>query len=272
MIGRHGSNETMVTPLPHRRPFSGKVRTSVLKRRVRFVRWLARLRGRGAAPMTCRYLGADFIVTPGELIADEIAINRIEWRELAMMLAACREFRPHLFVDVGANVGLYSCILGRAQAVPRVVAFEPDRHNFKGLAANIARNGLRDIVDARPVAIGAAAGTASLVPGTPENSGLSKLGDADPRAYSVPVVTLDGEIDLRDAMICMKIDVEDYELEALAGAADLLRRNGGYVQIEGQGDARAAEITAIMRGHGWRFIDRYGLNLRFERPAPIGPP
>jgi FkbM family methyltransferase len=261
----------MVVAIPHRRPFPGKFRTSVLKRRVCLIRWFARMRGRGEAPIACRYFGADFLVTPGELIADEIAINRIEWRELTMMLTACREYRPSLFIDVGANVGLYACILGRARAVPNIVAFEPDRQNFARFTENIARNELGGIIDARPVAICAAAGTALLVPGTAENSGLSKLGDADPRAYSVPVGALDDEIDLRGGMICVKIDVEDYELEALAGAADLFRRNGGYAQIEGHGDARAAEITAIMRGHGWRFIDRYGLNMRFERAGPDTP-
>jgi len=218
--------------------------------------------------MVCRYFGADFIVTPGELVGDEIAINRIEWRELTMMLTACREYRPRVFIDVGANIGLYSCILGRARAVPSVLAFEPDCQNFARLVENIARNDLHGVVVACPVAIGAASGTALLVPGTAENSGLSKLGDPDPRAYSVTVAALDDEVDIRNGMICVKIDVEDYELEVLAGAAELFRSNGGYAQIEGHGDARAAEIAEIMHGHGWRFIDRYGLNLRFERAGP----
>ena len=204
------------------------------------------------------------------MIGEEIAINRYEWRELTLMLAACREYRPDIFVDVGANIGLYTCVLGRARAVPRMLAFEPDRQNFAALLENISRNDLRGIVEARPVAVGAAAGTAMLAPGNPENLGLSKIVDADQRAYRVAVVALDDELDLRNGMICVKVDVEGFELEVLAGAANLFRANGGYVQIEGHGDERATEITEAMSGYGWRFIDRHGPDLRFSRANPAG--
>ena len=65
-------NETMITAIPHRRPFLGKLGTSILKRRVRLIRWLARTRGSGKAPLACRYFGADFIVMPGEVIGDQL--------------------------------------------------------------------------------------------------------------------------------------------------------------------------------------------------------
>jgi FkbM family methyltransferase len=255
----------MVTIIPHRRPFLGKLRTSVLKRRVRLAWFLARWRRDGGMPMTCRYFGAAFAVGAGELIGDEIAVNRYEWRELTMMLAACREYRPRLFIDVGANIGVYSCILGKARAVPRLIAFEPDRQNFARLVENIGRNGLEGMSDLRPFAVGAKAGTAYLVPGGPDNSGLSKLAGPDSGGYGVAVVALDGATDIEDSVICAKIDVEGYELEVLAGAARLFRHNSGYVQIEGHGDQRAAEIAEIMREYGWQFVDRYGLDLRFVR-------
>src|SRR5215467_5005326 len=103
----------LVTPIPHRRPFLAKLRTSAIKRHVRLGLWLARIQGRTNAPKACRYFGADFVVVLGEAIADEIAINRYEWWEITMLLMACRRYRPDLFVDVGANVGLYTCVLGR---------------------------------------------------------------------------------------------------------------------------------------------------------------
>jgi FkbM family methyltransferase len=221
--------------------------------------------------MACRYFGADFIVIPGEVIGDEIAIKRYEWWELTMMLMACRRYRPDVFIDVGANIGLYTCVLGRARVASRLLAFEPDGQNFARLSENIARNGLAGVVGACRVAAGAAKGTGLLIPGTPENSGLTKLGDADPHALSVDLIALDDELDIRNGMICIKIDVEGYELEVLAGAVNLFRSNGGYAQIERHGDKRAAEITEIMNNYGWQFIDSYGPNLLFARidtPTP----
>jgi FkbM family methyltransferase len=221
--------------------------------------------------MVCRYFGADFTIAPGEAIDDEIAIKRYEWWELTMMLMACRRYRPDIFVDVGANIGLYTCVLGRARAARRFLAFEPDGRNFARLSENIARNGLADITAARPVAIGAAKGAALLVPGTPGRSGLAKLGDADgPHAVSVEVVPLDDELNIRNRMMCVKIDVEGYELEVLAGAGNLFRSNGGYAQIECHGDDRAAEVIEVMSRYGWQFIDGRYLNMLFARAIRLG--
>jgi FkbM family methyltransferase len=216
--------------------------------------------------MVCRYFGADFTVMPGEVIGDEIAINRYEWWALTMMLRACRRYRPDVFIDVGANIGLYTCVLGRARAAPRLLAFEPDSQNFARLSENIARNGLAGAAAVRPVAAGAARGHASLIPGTPENSGLPKLDDDG--VVSVEVIALDDELDIRNGTICIKIDVEGYELEVLAGAVNLFRSNGGYAQIECHGDVHAAAITKIMSSYDWRFIDHHDLNLLFERHPP----
>ncbi len=260
----------MVVALPIRRPLAGKFRTSVLKRRVRLHRWFAHLSGRDLSSIACRYLGADFVVDPRELVGYETAINRLEWRELAMMLAACREYRPRIFIDVGANIGLYSCIVGRSGAVGRVIAYEPDRRNFAQLAANIERNGLASVVRGRPCAAGARAGTSFLTPGSADNIGLSKLTAEGANSYTVDVVTLDDDIDVRGSTICIKIDVEDFEMEVLAGAKQLFSKNAGYAQIEALDDARAGEITQIMKGMSWRLVDRYGLNMQFERsPSEI---
>ena len=83
--------------------------------------------------------------------------------------------------------------------------------------------------------------------------------------YSVAVVALDDEIDIRASNIAIKIDVEGYELEVLTGAASLLCGNGGYAQIEGHGSERVREISERMKSYGWRLIDHSDLNLFFER-------
>jgi tRNA G37 N-methylase Trm5 len=124
----------------------GKFRTSLLKRRLYSIRLIARLHGQQRHTTVARYFGADFEVCPNELMGDGIATNRIEWREITTMIEACRKYRPDLLIDVGADIGLYSCILGKTALIPRVVAFEPDRESFKRLKENIERNCLTAMV------------------------------------------------------------------------------------------------------------------------------
>jgi FkbM family methyltransferase len=250
--------------VPNRRPLLGKYRTSLLKRRLFLIRLIARLRGQKHHTIVARYFGADFEVRPDELIGNGIATNRIEWREITAMIDACRRCRPDLLIDVGANVGLYSCVLAKTALVPRVIAFEPDRENFKRLRENVERNCLTPVVEARASAVGARCGTAYLTPGPQENIGLSRI-DPATGTYGVALVALDDEIDLRDNIIAIKIDVEGFEMEVLKGAERLFRNNAGYAQIEGHGDERVSEIQELMGHYGWQFVDSCGINLLFER-------
>lgn len=252
--------------LSHRRSFADKFATSLRKR------WYGRKRSPGQGDVTrCRYFGTDFLVNLDDEVGYEIALNRFEWRELKLMLDACDRLKPELFLDVGANLGLYSCVLGRHKAVPRIVAFEPDHTNFARLTANLQLNKLSDIVETHEVGAGAKAGTNTLLPAGAANRGVSRI---DPDAgtapggggYTVPIVALDDILKVDGSRIAVKIDVEGFELEVLMGAAQLFTRNGGFAQIEAHGSQVAGVITELMATFGWRFVERYGLDVRFEKP------
>jgi FkbM family methyltransferase len=246
----------------HRRPLAEKLSTSLQKRRL----WLRALRGARARTVQCRYFDTQFIVDLDDVIGYEIAIRRFEWRELKLMIDACRRLEPAIFLDVGANIGLYSCVLGRHKLVRRAIAFEPDRENFARLQANIALNALADGIDARHAAVGDAPGVVTLVPSGATNRGMSRIERGAGDGYEVTSVALDAVVPLRDAMIALKVDVEGYEAQVLAGAERLLSRNGGFAQIEAREDAAAAFVADRMGRSGWRFLERYGLDLRFEKP------
>jgi FkbM family methyltransferase len=245
----------------HRRPLAEKLSTSLQKRRL----WLRGLRGGGPRTVQCRYFGTQFIVDLDDVIGYEIAIRRFEWRELKLMIDACRRLRPAVFLDVGANIGLYSCVLGRHKLVPNVIAFEPDRENFARLQANIGLNALADVIDARHAAVGDGPGVVTLLPSDATNRGMSRIERGAGGGYEVASVALDAAVPLRDAMIALKVDVEGYEAQVLAGAVQLLSRNGGFAQIEAREDAAAALVADRMASFGWRFLERYGLDLRFEK-------
>jgi FkbM family methyltransferase len=132
--------------------------------------------------------------------------------------------RADLFVDIGANVGYYTC-LARSRG-KHVVAIEPLASNLRRLYRNLDANGWKD-VEVWPLGLSADVGTArlygaatgaSLVPGW---SGASEV-----FAQIIPIQRLDcllgGRFDGKQILI--KIDVEGAELGTLRGAAATLRR------------------------------------------------
>ena len=251
--------------LSHRRSFGEKFNTSLRKR------WYGKKRKPGPNNIRrCRYFETNFIVSLDDEVGYEIALNRFEWRELKLMLDACERLKPELFLDVGANLGLYSCVLGRHKAVPRILSFEPDHVNFERLTANLRLNNLEGLAEAQEAGVGTKAGTATLVPANAENRGVSRIesgaGKVENGAYQVNIVALDDIVRLDGSRIAAKIDVEGHELAVLTGAAQLFTRNGGFAQIEAHTNKDAGVIIELMAAFGWRFVERYGLDVRFEKP------
>ncbi|HEV7920072.1 MAG TPA: FkbM family methyltransferase, partial [Thermoanaerobaculia bacterium] len=129
-----------------------------------------------------------------------------------------------VFVDVGANVGLYTC-LARA-AGKQVIAIEPHRMNVQLLFRSIEANGWDD-VEVWPVGVAAEAGVMTLYGGA---TGASLVrgwaGVSDAFRQTIPVTTLDTLLARRfdGARLFVKMDIEGAELPALQGANALLQR------------------------------------------------
>ena len=161
-------------------------------------------------------LGFDFIGVEG------MPESRTASGEVALLreLLAGRD----LFVDVGANCGLYSLIASRA-GVP-VIAVEPNALNFRRLTQNLTHNGC-DNARALNAALGDRRGKALLYGGGEGASLLRNWGGmASTYAREVTVETLDNLVADQppDGALLIKVDVEGHELAVLSGARDLLRR------------------------------------------------
>jgi FkbM family methyltransferase len=178
-----------------------------------------------------RYLGADFLVRLDNVIGREIGFRSFERDRIENFIALCKTAAPDLLLDIGANCGVYTCILLRMNLIPRAVAFEPDRENASLLRENLALNSLVERVDLYEAAAGRTAGHATLVPGPPDNTGQSRI-TPDTGGYSVEVLVPDDVLPITGKTLAIKIDVEGFEREALAGMTRLLRENRGIVQIE----------------------------------------
>ncbi|MBN8831529.1 MAG: FkbM family methyltransferase [Sphingomonadales bacterium] len=123
--------------------------------------------------------------------------------------------QPFVFLDIGANQGLYSLIAGKNPNCRQAIAFEPVPATFALLEANIAANGLDNV---KPVnqAIAAESGT-TIIRMPPEHSGgASMAADNGVAGLEIAIETIRQEE--MDALIAdgpepilVKIDVEGFE-------------------------------------------------------------
>lgn len=235
------------------------------KWRRRFYKPFNRLIHRGHY-FVCRYFAADFLINSENVGGLEISAHIGEHRELKNFIRICREIRPDVFIDIGANLGLYTCIVMKNGLAPRAILFEPDRRNRVHLRANLLINDLLEAdIDIREIALGAALGTFRLIPGPERDIGLSQIVEnaADGKGYDVEIAKLDDLVTLSGLTLAIKIDIERYERKALAGMARTLRDNRGVVQIEVL-EARA-ETVAMLADLGYALTDEFPPNLVFRK-------
>jgi FkbM family methyltransferase len=135
------------------------------------------------------------------------------------------------FVDVGANVGLFSLPAARKVQHGKVFAFEPTRSTYELLARNVQINSLKNL-RAFHSALGDYVGEAVLQVNVRGKDGLNTLGRPTHESSevigkeTVPITTLDHFMDRHGIarVDAMKVDVEGAELFVFRGAENLLRR------------------------------------------------
>jgi FkbM family methyltransferase len=129
-----------------------------------------------------------------------------------------------VFVDIGANIGLFTIMAGRRGTA--VVVFEPDPFNCERLRRNIKLNGLnesRTIV--HRTALGDTTGQIKLHRPLNDNYGMaSVVSKYAPDGIQVPLRRLDDMLTLSDRRYVVKVDVEGAELQVLDGARATLEK------------------------------------------------
>lgn len=203
------------------------------------------------------------------LIGDEgIAQSRTDSHEVA---ALTREFHPtSVFVDVGANVGFFSCLA--AKSLDTVIAIEPHPLNLGCLYENIRSNDLK--IEVFPMALHSRPGVADLFGGGQGASLVKGWGGIrSTYATPVPINTLDNLLAGRfaDRHLIIKIDTEGNELAVLQGAHETLRRSarptwlveiGLTENFDGRINPNFAQTFEIFWAHGYE-----ARSVQAERPV-----
>ena len=212
----------------------------------------------------CWFFGAHFKVSRDNPLGREMLLQRFEWLQIPAMLKACRELRPAAFIDIGANFGVYTCIIGRQKLAGRLIAFEPNPTVAVRLREHLQLNGLA-AVEVHEAAAGAKPHKAALTRCPSGYDPLASVVAADPGGFEIDVVALDDTVSFTGAPLVVKVDVEGYELEVLQGAKNLFAQNFGYAQIECFDEPREKAVIKLMAENGWRPSDHIVEDLVFRR-------
>jgi FkbM family methyltransferase len=176
-------------------------------------------------------------------------------------------------IDVGANIGTHALVMAEAIGAGRVVACEPNPHEYSRLARNIRLNDL-STVSAVPVALGDRIGRAALrlPPLGDANGGTARLqapgqGTRVPAALDTKAPTVMVDVETLDHLAqrlgladvgFIKIDVEGFEGAVLAGAREVLRASRPTLLFEyhdrlwHEAGSRLADVLADLRRIGYR--------------------
>lgn len=201
-------------------------------------------------------------------------LARLESEHAGFEFATRAFFDRHLasgdiFIDIGAHFGLYS--MAAATLLPgeiKVVAFEPHPLNALSMLRQLGHNGLQNDIELVCSALGAEPSFGKLWPFSTMGNFISderpKEAWADNPPLSVPILPLDLFLekrpDLSSGRLMVKVDVEGFEPEVMAGMEGLFASGRiaaiAFEQSEFYADPlrwRAFEgMIQQLKGHGYR--------------------
>jgi FkbM family methyltransferase len=141
------------------------------------------------------------------------------------------------FVDVGANLGYFTCLVARLNPRCAVYSFEMDRTNFELLETNVALNGCGNVTTVR-AAVASDCGVERYQRlWSQGDSGLALWRAAEPprrgELATVEAVSLDAFFAVKpSAPDVIKIDVEGAEALVIAGMRTLMRQHRPVLFVE----------------------------------------
>lgn len=214
---------------------------------LRFAAW--QIGSRVVAEHTHNWIdGAKLVVRNGMTGATgNIYCGLHEFADMGFVLHCLRA--DDLFLDIGANIGSYT-VLASAVCKSRTIAFEPDPGTAAHFRRNVAANAMADRVTLHETALGRTDGVVTFTAGLDTTNRVVDVRSSQP-TRSVPVRPLDSIEGVEQAVL-MKLDVEGYEAEVLAGAGRTLA-SPSLLAIETE--AQDAAVTGPIEAAG--FVRRW---------------
>ena len=162
-------------------------------------------------------------------------------------------------IDIGANIGIMSSLLAKKCRKGRIFAVEPIPENIKALNRMLQFRRAENVV-VLPVALGESSGNLEMRMPIIEGvrmQGLSHVYhpdiegyEAPYRSYQVPLKSLD-ELFPTEQIDAIKMDVENFEIHVLKGAANLIDRCKPLIYIELWDNENRTACMEFLKGKGY---------------------
>lgn len=167
-----------------------------------------------------------------------IYVGLNDFEDMSFLLHFLRE--DDLFVDVGANIGLYT-VLSSAVIGAKTVCFEPVKTTFQKLLLNINVNNIHHKVEACNMGLGDKTMNLKFSVNLDSMNHVIMPNEIETDLFQEAQVDRMDNIFKTRIPLLLKIDVEGYELQVLKGAAKTLQNP----------ELRA--IIVELNAGGWRF-------------------
>lgn len=183
--------------------------------------------------------GITYLLNPNNYIDGRILRDGIyEEAQVEYFCQKVRELDCETFLDVGANIGIYSFAVLRTTNVQQIHAVEPDPKNRNQLAATIFLNEADNDIEVHSQALSDKSGVSVLYAQRGEGGSLSTVQSSleslgtDSIEILVSTLAFDDLYDWKGKKIAIKMDIEGHEAAALKGMEKLLRNNAVFLQVE----------------------------------------
>jgi FkbM family methyltransferase len=167
--------------------------------------------------------------------------NEYEEKQIKFLSDWIEKNKPEIFIDVGANFGVYSLRISKLFQMLRVVAFEPVLTTFNKLKMNIKINSLEKRIKTYNLGLSNTNGQKKMIAlkrrnyiqsgGFSFNIPKRKLTNEEITQYH-KTIKGDKVLKFKKKKVVVKIDVEGYESKVLLGIKNLLNNNKILLQIE----------------------------------------
>ena len=165
--------------------------------------------------------------------------RQYEEKQIQRCMDAISEFRISRFIDIGANFGYYSIILGSLQSISEVHSIEPLSRNYHQLCGNIFANRLDKKIYPHQIGFSDMEREAAAY-FDPRSTGLARLSIAEAQRdvavfsdqETVKLFPFDSYFSFRDGRFLVKIDTEGQEYNILKTMNQFIDLNHVFFQIE----------------------------------------